>query len=185
MAQPQPQQAQPQPQQPTLFDQVVTILDSVFPRAEGYIYLRGWSTNTYDENQVLNEFVEISTPSSGVFFTMLGGTRPGVPEELWAGRKRFLHLQSLAPATAGRTLDFKGIVLINRQCRLYAMNRDCEPKRLSADPLALHTPVDSRWQDHAYSVALESAEITHLLTQFKYRCRRNPLWIPPPGAQFQ
>ncbi|PYH86216.1 hypothetical protein BO82DRAFT_397960 [Aspergillus uvarum CBS 121591] len=170
--------AQPQ-QPPTLFDQMVTMLESVFPRAEGYIYLRGWSTNALDANLILNEFLQISTPGSGNFFTMIGDPHPGVPAEAVPGRMRFLHLQSLVPTSAGRTQDFKGIVVVNGQCRFYAIYRDREPKRLRADPMAQHTPVNGQWQGHAFDRALEASQILHLLLHFKQLCRQNPLWAPP------
>ncbi|PYI27892.1 hypothetical protein BP00DRAFT_482345 [Aspergillus indologenus CBS 114.80] len=182
MAQPQSQQQQqqqPPPPPPTLFDQMVTMLDSVFPRAEGYIYLRGWSTNHLEVNLILNEFLQISTPGSGNFFTMIGDPQPGVLAEDNQGRMRYLHLQSLVPISAGRTQDFKGIVLVNGQCRFYAIYRDREPKRLRADPRAWHNPISCHWQGHAYDPALEAAQIRHLLLQFKQLCHQNPRWVPP------
>ncbi|PYI13425.1 hypothetical protein BO86DRAFT_402144 [Aspergillus japonicus CBS 114.51] len=177
MAQPQPQQQQQPP--PTLFDEMVTMLDSVFPRAEGYIYLRGWSANALDANLILNEFLQISTPGSGNFFTMIGDPQPGVPAEATPGRMRYLHLQSLVPISAGRTQDFKGIVLVNGQCRFYAIYRDREPKRLRADPRAWHNPINGQWQGHAYDYALEALQIRHLLLQFRQLCHQNSRWVPP------
>ncbi|PYI35412.1 hypothetical protein BP00DRAFT_412051 [Aspergillus indologenus CBS 114.80] len=163
---------------PIYFQHIVNALEELFPPSEGYIYKRGWTVNplTQAENLTLNEVLELSTPGSTTFLVVVGGhERP--PEKnafLW----RLNHLNMLVPHSAGRYLDFEGLVIVGKKCRFYSLN--CEQRRrlLRKDPRALH----ARNRRNEYRIVGEMSAIHRILSEFKVLCQKNSFWVAPPGA---
>ncbi|RAK77730.1 uncharacterized protein BO72DRAFT_458298 [Aspergillus fijiensis CBS 313.89] len=163
---------------PIYFQRIVDALEQLFPPSKGYIYKRGWIPNplTQAEDLTLNEVLELSTPGSTTFLVVVGGhERP--PERnafLW----RLNHLKMLVPDSAGRYLDFEGIVIVGKKCRFYSQHCAQRRRILRNDPRALH----ARNRRNEYRIVGEMSEIHQILEEFKVLCQKNVFWVAPPGV---
>ncbi|PYI28173.1 hypothetical protein BP00DRAFT_272226 [Aspergillus indologenus CBS 114.80] len=157
------------------------MLDTIFPRAEGYIYWRSVGVNPYNDD-ALAEVLLVKTPRSGTFFAVVGGPEPA---EARAALTRFYLLQHHLRAGLG-DIDRKGIVVANGQCRFYVVGHNApEPRHLVTDNTVLHDPVNERWPPHAYDIMQESIRIGHILWEWKQQCFAQQFWSWPPGASVQ